>query len=112
MIEACAASVPIAKLAGHYHDTYGMAIANIYASLQLGLATFDSSIAGLGGCPYARGASGNVATEDVVYLMNGLGIETGVDLAKLAAVGNWISAALDRPNGARAGRALADRSTT
>jgi hydroxymethylglutaryl-CoA lyase len=83
-----------------------MAIANIYASLQLGLATFDSSVAGLGGCPYAQGASGNVATEDVVYLLDGLGIETGVDLAKLAAVGDWISAAINRPNGARAGRAL------
>ena len=83
-----------------------MAIANIHASLQLGLATFDSSVAGLGGCPYAKGASGNVATEDVVYLLDGLGIETGVDLAKLAAVGDWISSALNRPNGARAGRAL------
>ena len=109
MIEACAASVPIAKLAGHYHDTYGMAIANIYASLQLGMATFDSSIAGLGGCPYARGASGNVATEDVVYLMHGLGIETGIDLAKLATIGDWISSAINRPNGAKAGRAICAR---
>ena len=106
MIEACARVVPIAKLAGHFHDTYGMAIANIYASLQMGMAVFDSSIAGLGGCPYAKGASGNVASEDVVYLMDGLGIETGVDLAKLAAVGNWISQAIDRPNGARSGLAL------
>ena len=109
MIEACARVVPIARLAGHYHDTYGMAIANIYASLQLGMATFDSSVAGLGGCPYARGASGNVATEDVVYLMHGLGIETGVDLAKLAVIGDWISSAIDRPNGAKAGRALCAR---
>jgi len=109
MIEACARGVPIGKLAGHYHDTYGMAIANIYASLQLGMATFDSSVAGLGGCPYARGASGNVATEDVVYLMHGLGIETGIDLAKLAAIGDWISSAIDRPNGARAGRAICVR---
>lgn len=106
MIEACARVVPIEKLAGHYHDTYGMAIANIHASLQLGMAVFDSSIAGLGGCPYAKGASGNVATEDVVYLLNGLGIETGIDLAKLAAVGDWISRAINRPNGAKAGRAL------
>ena len=106
MIEACARVVPIAKLAGHYHDTYGMAIANIYASLQMGMAVFDSSIAGLGGCPYAKGASGNVASEDVVFLMDGLGIETGVDLAKLAAVGNWISQAIDRRNGARSGLAL------
>jgi len=106
MIEACAKVVPIKKLAGHYHDTYGMAIANIYASLQMGMAVFDSSIAGLGGCPYAKGASGNVATEDVVYLLQGLGIETGIDLAKLAAIGDWISGAINRPNGAKAGRAL------
>ena len=112
MIEAVRQRVPIEKLAGHYHDTYGMAIANIYASLQLGMAMFDSSVAGLGGCPYAEGASGNVATEDVVYLLHGLGIETGIDLAKLATVGDWISSALNRPNGAKAGRALADRSTT
>ena len=106
LIEACAQQIPIEKLAGHYHDTYGMAIANIYASLQMGMAIFDSSIAGLGGCPYAQGASGNVATEDVVYLMQGLGIETGVDLATLASIGDWISSALNRPNGAKAGRAL------
>ncbi len=106
LIEACAKRVPIQKLAGHYHDTYGMAIANIYASLQMGMATFDSSIAGLGGCPYAKGASGNVASEDVVYLLQGLGIETGIDLAKLAAIGDWISSAINRPNGAKAGRAL------
>ena len=106
MIEACARVVPIEKLAGHYHDTYGMAIANIYASLQAGMAVFDASVAGLGGCPYAKGASGNVATEDVVYLLDGLGIQTGVDLAKLAAVGEWIAATINRPNGARAGRAL------
>ncbi|MBL0353475.1 MAG: hydroxymethylglutaryl-CoA lyase [Dechloromonas sp.] len=109
LIEACARVVPIEKLAGHYHDTYGMAIANIYASLQMGMAIFDSSVAGLGGCPYARGASGNVATEDVVYLMHGLGIETGVDLAKLAAIGNWISSTINRPNGAKAGRAICAR---
>jgi hydroxymethylglutaryl-CoA lyase len=112
MIEACARVVPIARLAGHYHDTYGMAIANIHASLQLGIATFDASVAGLGGCPYAKGASGNVATEDVVYLLDGLGIETGIDLAKLALVGNWISSLLDRPNGAKAGRALCAKATS
>ncbi|MDP3538126.1 MAG: hydroxymethylglutaryl-CoA lyase [Azonexus sp.] len=106
MIEACAKAIPVAKLAGHYHDTYGMAIANIHASLQLGVAVFDSSIAGLGGCPYAKGASGNVATEDVVYLLHGLGIETGIDLATLAAIGDWISSAINRPNGAKAGRAI------
>ncbi|MGB4066252.1 MAG: hydroxymethylglutaryl-CoA lyase [Azonexus sp.] len=106
LIEACAKQLPIEKLAGHYHDTYGMAVANIYASLQMGMAVFDSSIAGLGGCPYAKGASGNVATEDVVYLLQGMGIETGIDLAKLAVVGDWISSAINRPNGAKAGRAL------
>ena len=106
LLEACTREIPIAKLAGHYHDTYGMAIANIYASLQMGMAVFDSSIAGLGGCPYAKGASGNVATEDVVYLLDGLGIETGINLAKLAVIGDWITSAINRPNGAKAGRAL------
>jgi hydroxymethylglutaryl-CoA lyase len=106
MIEACARQIPIDRLAGHYHDTYGMAIANIHASLQLGMAIFDASVAGLGGCPYAKGASGNVATEDVIYLLHGLGIETGVDLATLAAIGDWISSTLNRPNGAKAGRAI------
>ena len=106
MIEACAHRVPIGKLAGHYHDTYGMAIANILTSLQLGMAVFDSSIAGLGGCPYAAGAAGNVASEDVVHLLHGLGIETGIDLTTLAGIGNWISSALNRPNGAKAGRAI------
>ncbi len=106
MIEACAKLVPIDRLAGHYHDTYGMAIANIHTSLQAGMAIFDASVAGLGGCPYAKGASGNVATEDVVYLLDGLGIETGIDLAKLARIGDWISTAINRPNGAKAGRAI------
>ena len=106
MLDACARVVPLEKLAGHYHDTYGMAIANVHASLQMGLAVFDASVAGLGGCPYAKGASGNVATEDVVYLLHGLGIATGIDLAKLAAVGDWISSAINRPNGAKAGRAI------
>ncbi|MGH8704106.1 MAG: hydroxymethylglutaryl-CoA lyase [Burkholderiales bacterium] len=107
MIEACARRVPVERLAGHYHDTYGQALANIYASLELGVATFDSSVAGLGGCPYAAGASGNVATEDVVYLMNGLGIATGVDLERLVAIGQWISGVLGREPGSKAGRALA-----
>ncbi|WP_371323824.1 hydroxymethylglutaryl-CoA lyase [Dechloromonas sp. ZY10] len=106
MLDACARVVPLEKLAGHYHDTYGMAIANVHASLEMGLAVFDASVAGLGGCPYAKGASGNVATEDVVYLLHGLGIATGIDLAKLAAVGDWISSAINRPNGAKAGRAI------
>jgi len=107
MIEACARRVPIEQLAGHYHDTYGQALANIYASLELGVATFDSSVAGLGGCPYAKGASGNVATEDVVYMLDGLGIETGVDLDKLVGIGQWICAVIGKEPVSKAGRALA-----
>jgi len=99
--------LPIERLAGHYHDTYGQALANIYASLELGVATFDSSIAGLGGCPYAKGASGNVATEDVVYMLQGLGIETGVDLDKLVGIGQWICAILKKEPASKAGRAIA-----
>ena len=106
MIEACAARVPVAKLAGHYHDTYGQALANIYASVEAGVRTFDSSIAGLGGCPYAAGASGNVATEDVVYMLHGLGFATGVDLGRLVEVGEWISAYLKRPSSSKAGKAI------
>jgi hydroxymethylglutaryl-CoA lyase len=106
MIEACAARVPLAKLAGHYHDTYGQALANIYASLQSGLRTFDASVAGLGGCPYAAGASGNVATEDVVYLLHGMGHETGVDLAKLVAIGRWICASLGREPSSKVNKAF------
>jgi len=107
MIEACAQRVPIGRLAGHYHDTYGQALANIYASLELGVATFDASVAGLGGCPYAAGASGNVASEDVVYMMNGLGIETGVDLDKLVDIGEWICGLLGREPSSKAGKAIA-----
>jgi hydroxymethylglutaryl-CoA lyase len=107
MIEACMKRVPAEKLAGHYHDTYGQALANIYASMELGVATFDSSVSGLGGCPYAKGASGNVATEDVVYMLQGLGIETGIDLDKLVATGIWISSYLKREPGSKAGRAIA-----
>jgi hydroxymethylglutaryl-CoA lyase len=107
MIEACAKYVPIDKLAGHYHDTYGQAIANVYASLEMGIAIYDSSVGGLGGCPYAAGATGNVATEDLVYLLNGLGIESGVDLDKLVDIGQWITAEIGREAATRAGRALA-----
>ena len=110
MIEACARHVPVAQLAGHYHDTYGQALANIYASLESGIATFDASVAGLGGCPYAPGASGNVATEDVVYLMEGLGIETGIDLKRLVETGAWICKMIGRESSSRAGRALAAKS--
>lgn len=106
MIEAVARRVPLAALAGHFHDTYGMAVANIAAALEMGVAVFDSSVAGLGGCPYAAGASGNVATEDVVYLLNGLGIATDVDLAALAETGAWISRQLGRETGSKAARAL------
>jgi hydroxymethylglutaryl-CoA lyase len=95
-----------AAVSGHFHDTYGQALANIYACLQLGVATFDASVAGLGGCPYARGATGNVATEDVLYLLRGLGIDTGVDLDQVVDTGQWISAALGRKPLARAGNAL------
>ncbi|MBR9910889.1 MAG: hydroxymethylglutaryl-CoA lyase [Gammaproteobacteria bacterium] len=107
MLDAVASKVPVDKLGIHCHDTYGMAIANIYAALQMGVASVDSSVAGLGGCPYAKGASGNVATEDVVYLLNGLGIEHGVDLDQLVATGQFISAALQRGNGSRVGLACA-----
>ena len=106
MIEACGKRVPIAKLAGHYHDTYGQALANIYASLELGMRTFDASVAGLGGCPYAAGASGNVATEDVVYMMNGLGLRTGVDLAKLVEIGRWICGVLGREPSSKVNKAF------
>jgi hydroxymethylglutaryl-CoA lyase len=106
MIQACAGQVPMAKLAGHYHDTYGQALANIYASLELGVSTFDASIAGLGGCPYAAGASGNVATEDVVYMLDGLGVRTGVDLEKLVEIGAWICGMLGREPSSKAARAI------
>jgi hydroxymethylglutaryl-CoA lyase len=107
MIESVAHVVPMGQLAGHYHDTYGQALANIYASLQMGMATFDSSVAGLGGCPYAKGATGNVATEDVLYLLHGLGIKTGVDLDALAAVGRSICAAIGKTAVSRVANALA-----
>tara|TARA_R110001592_G_scaffold295594_2_gene565670 strand:+ start:18561 stop:19466 length:906 start_codon:yes stop_codon:yes gene_type:complete len=94
------------QLAVHCHDTYGQALSNILVALQMGIATVDSSVAGLGGCPYAKGASGNVATEDVVYMLNGLGITTGLDLPALIRAGNRISAVLKRPNGSRAAAAL------
>ena len=109
MIEACGAVVPIDRLAGHYHDTYGMAIANIYASLELGMTVFDSSVAGLGGCPYAVGASGNVASEDVLYLLQGLGIDCGVEMEKLLAASQFISSYLGREPASKVARALLAR---
>jgi len=106
MLEAVARRVPLKKLAGHYHDTWGMAIANIYASLQMGINAFDSSVAGLGGCPYAPGAAGNVATEDVVWLLNGLGIDSGLDLESLIDTAIWITDQLGREPASRVARAV------
>lgn len=106
-IEAVAKHIAIERLAIHMHDTYGQAIANIYAALECGITIFDSSVAGLGGCPYAKGATGNVATEDVLYLLDGLGIETGVDMKKLMAAGEFICGVLGRPTASRAAKALA-----
>ncbi|MFQ3787162.1 hydroxymethylglutaryl-CoA lyase [Halomonas sp. A29] len=107
MIEAVSDAVPMAHLAAHFHDTYGQALANLYAVLEEGISVVDSSVAGLGGCPYAKGASGNAASEDVVYLLNGLGIETGIDLNKLAETGTWITQTIGRPNRSKVGVALA-----
>jgi len=109
MIEAVAERVPIGRLAVHFHDTYGQALANILACLELGVATVDSSVAGLGGCPYAKGATGNVASEDVLYMLHGLGIETGVDLVKLAAAGRMICEHLGRPPASKVARVLAGK---
>ena len=106
MLEAVAAKVPAERLAGHYHDTYGMAVANVHASYDFGLRVFDSSVSGLGGCPYAKGATGNVATEDVVYLLHGIGAETGIDLEALVDCGAWISAEIGRPSQSRVAQAL------
>lgn len=105
LLEKLIPLVGIERCAVHFHDTYGQAIANITASLDMGIHIVDSAVGGLGGCPYARGASGNVATEDVLYLLNGLGIQTGVDMGKLARVGQWISDILNRENGSKAGKA-------
>jgi hydroxymethylglutaryl-CoA lyase len=109
LIEACARRLPLEKLAGHYHDTYGQALANIYASLEMGVSTFDASVAGLGGCPYAAGASGNVATEDVVYMLNGLGVKTGVDLDALVDIGRWICGVLGREPSSKVNKAYKRR---
>jgi hydroxymethylglutaryl-CoA lyase len=106
MLEAVAKQVPTERLAGHYHDTYGMAAANVHASYEFGLRAFDSSVSGLGGCPYAKGATGNVATEDVIYLLSGLGASTGVDLDKLIDTSAWISERLKREPGSKVARAL------
>jgi hydroxymethylglutaryl-CoA lyase len=100
---------PLHEVSGHFHDTYGQAVANVYACLEMGIHIFDASVAGLGGCPYAKGATGNVATEDVVFMLHGMGIDTGIDLDALVDTGGWISAQLGRPPVARVGRALLAR---
>jgi len=105
-IDAILKLLPASQLAMHFHDTYGQAIANIVASLECGITRFDSAVAGLGGCPYARGATGNVATEDVLYLMHGLGIETGVDIYKVVAAGDMICKAIGRKNQSKTANAL------
>ncbi|MBB5518060.1 hydroxymethylglutaryl-CoA lyase [Amphiplicatus metriothermophilus] len=107
MIRAVAGEIPVAALAGHYHDTYGQALANIWASIEEGARVFDSSVSGLGGCPYAPGAAGNVATEDVAYMLAGSGFETGIDLDALVETSLWISRALGRAPGSKVARALA-----
>ena len=109
LIENIAQYIPAEKLAGHFHDTYGQALANTLAALECGVATFDSSVAGLGGCPYAKGATGNVATEDLLYMLDGMGIHTGIDMQKLVAAGAFICDALGRPTQSRVARALASR---
>ncbi|WP_101757749.1 hydroxymethylglutaryl-CoA lyase [Oceanicoccus sp. KOV_DT_Chl] len=106
MLDKVISAVPADKLAVHFHDTYGQALTNIFVALQKGISVIDSSVAGLGGCPYAKGASGNVATEDVVYMLNGLNIHTGINLDKLIDAGNFISAALGRDNQSKVARAL------
>lgn len=106
LIETVALQIPLEKIAVHMHDTYGQALTNIYAALEMGVNVVDSSIAGLGGCPYAAGASGNVATEDLVYLLNGLGIAHGTDLQKLIQAGNYVSDILNKPNQSKAAQAM------
>ena len=106
MLRAVAAEVPMAALAVHFHDTYGQALANIAACLEDGMRVVDSAVAGTGGCPYARGASGNVASEDVVYMLHGMGMDTGIDLPALADTGRWLAGVLGRDNGSKAGKAM------
>jgi len=106
LLRTCAERVPVAALAGHFHDTYGQALTNVYAALEAGVATFDCAVAGLGGCPYAKGATGNVASEDVLYLLQGLSIDTGVDMTRLRRAGQYISDFLQRPPVSRVARAL------
>ena len=106
MIEKVSKTVPVSRLAAHFHDTYGQGLSNLLAVLQMGVSVIDSSVSGLGGCPYAKGAAGNVATEDVLYMLNGLGIKTGVDLEKLIHAGNYISSFLERESGSKVAKAM------
>jgi hydroxymethylglutaryl-CoA lyase len=106
VLRAAAQEFSIDHLAGHYHDTYGQALANVLASLEAGLSGFHSSVAGLGGCPFAQGATGNLATEDLLFLLHGLGLETGINLEEVVRTGEFISRSIERENGSRAGRAL------
>ena len=107
MLQAVAAEVPMQALAVHFHDTYGQAVANIASCVEAGVRVVDSAVSGAGGCPYAKGASGNVASEDAVYLLHGMGLQTGVELEPLAEIGRWLSALLGRPTGSRVGKAMA-----
>ncbi|GGD41104.1 hydroxymethylglutaryl-CoA lyase [Pseudoxanthomonas indica] len=107
MLQAVASEVPVSSLAVHFHDTYGQALANILSCLEEGVRVVDSAVSGAGGCPYAKGASGNVASEDVVYMLHGMGIATGVDLEKLSETGRWLAALLGRETGSKAGKAMA-----
>lgn len=109
MLEAVTREIPVEKLAAHFHDTYGQALSNLYAVLEEGISVVDASVAGLGGCPYAKGASGNVASEDVIYLLQGLGIQTGVDLQQLVNTGYWITRQLGRHNGSKVAQALGEK---
>jgi hydroxymethylglutaryl-CoA lyase len=110
LLETLLKEIPAAKLAGHFHDSFGQAIANVREAYQMGIRAFDSSVGGLGGCPYSPGAKGNVATEDVVCLFENMGIDTGIDLTKLTDVGNWITQQLRVPNGSQVGSALVAKS--
>ncbi|KAI9216885.1 hypothetical protein BC828DRAFT_282214 [Blastocladiella britannica] len=112
MLDAVLEVVPASMLAVHCHDTYGQALANIVVALDKGIRTVDASVAGLGGCPYAKGASGNVASEDVVYMLHGMGYQTGIDLPSLVRIGNWISGELGRENGSKVGKAIGGASPT
>jgi hydroxymethylglutaryl-CoA lyase len=112
VMDCASGEFDVGRLSGHFHDTYGQALANIYASLEVGIGIFHSSVAGLGGCPYAKGATGNVATEDVLYMMNGLGIATGIDLDMVVEAGIFISRHLGRKGNSRAGNAIAAKRTS